>query len=54
LLPQASVAEAPEALRKPMWIIDPLGNLILQYPPEADPEKFRNELRKLLANSRIG
>jgi hypothetical protein len=54
LLPQASAAEAPEALRKPMWIIDPLGNLILQYPPEADPEKFRNELRKLLANSRIG
>ena len=54
LLPQASDSGAREALGKPMWIIDPLGNLILQYPPEADPEKFRNELRKLIANSRIG
>jgi cytochrome oxidase Cu insertion factor (SCO1/SenC/PrrC family) len=54
LLPQVSDAEAREALAKPLWVIDPRGNLILQYPPEADPEKFRNQIRKLIANSRIG
>ncbi len=54
LLPKVANSDAREELAKPMWIIDPLGNLILQYPPHADPEKFRNELRKLIANSRIG
>ncbi|MCX7221492.1 MAG: hypothetical protein NTW89_00825 [Burkholderiales bacterium] len=54
LLPQVSDAEAREALAKPLWVIDPRGNLILQYPPEADPERFRNQIRKLIANSRIG
>jgi len=46
--------QARTELAPPMWIIDPLGNLILQYPPVADPELFRKELRKLLQNSRIG
>jgi hypothetical protein len=45
---------ARQELAPPMWIIDPLGNLILQYPPVADPELFRKELRKLIQNSRIG
>lgn len=54
LLPQVASADAREELAKPLWIIDPLGNLILQYPPQTDPEKFRNQLRKLIANSRIG
>lgn len=49
-----SAAQARTDLAPPMWIIDPLGNLILQYPPVADPELFRKELRKLLQNSRIG
>ena len=37
-----------------LWIIDPLGNLFIQYPEDADPSKIRDELRKLLTNSRIG
>lgn len=41
-------------LAPPMWVIDPLGNLILQYPAAADPELFRKELRQLLQNSRVG
>lgn len=49
-----SLVQARSELAPPMWIIDPLGNLILQYPPVADPELFRKELRKLLQNSRIG
>lgn len=42
------------ALAQPMWIIDPLGNLILQYGEGADPLKVRDEITKLLKNSSIG
>ena len=42
------------ALAEPMWIIDPLGNLILQYGRDADPLKVRDEITKLLKNSSIG
>jgi len=45
---------ASQALSTPMWVIDPLGNLILQYPPVADPELFRKDIRKLIKSSRIG
>ena len=43
-----------EALAEPMWIIDPNGNLILQYPRDAEPEKVRKDISKLVYNSRIG
>jgi len=43
-----------ETLAAPMWVIDPLGNLILRYPPEADPVRFRKDVSKMLYNSRIG
>lgn len=42
------------ALQDPMWIIDPLGNLILQYPVDAEPLRFRKDLSRLIYNSRIG
>lgn len=42
------------ALKEPMWIMDPLGNLILQYPVDADPLRFRKDLSRLIYNSRIG
>ena len=42
------------ALQDPMWIIDPLGNLILQYPVDAEPLRFRKDLGRLIYNSRIG
>ncbi len=42
------------ALADPMWIIDPHANLILQYPPNAEPEKVRKDITKLVYNSRIG
>jgi len=41
-------------LTDPMWIIDPLGNLMLQFPPEADPVKVRRDIAKLLFSSRVG
>ena len=42
------------ALAQPMWIIDPLGNLIMQYDEGADPLKVRGDISKLIKNSRIG
>src|SRR5690606_22289357 len=47
LAPQASPAERETALKDPMWIIDPLGNLMMQYPLDADPSSVRDEIKKL-------
>lgn len=46
--------EAIEALRNHMWVIDPLGNLMMEFPPDADPIEVRDDIVKLLKNSRIG
>ena len=46
--------QAVEALRDHMWIIDPLGNLMMQFPPNADPIEVRDDIVKLLKRSRIG
>jgi cytochrome oxidase Cu insertion factor (SCO1/SenC/PrrC family) len=45
---------AASALAEPMWIIDPHANLILQYPANAQPEKVRKDISKLVYHSRIG
>ncbi len=46
--------QARKALAPLIWVIDPNGNLILQYPYIEDPEMFRKDIRKLIQNSRIG
>jgi hypothetical protein len=45
---------AAKALSEPMWIIDPHANLIMQYPANAEPEKVRKDITKLVYHSRIG
>lgn len=54
LAPQASPQDITTALKAPMWIIDPLGNLMMAFPPDADPLEVRDDIRKLLRASRIG
>lgn len=54
LAPAAGAADLSNALTAPMWIIDPLGNLMMQFPADADPLEVRDDIRKLLKNSRIG
>lgn len=54
LAPGASDDTMNTALKDPMWIIDPLGNLMMQFPADADPIEVRDDIRKLLRNSRIG
>ena len=47
-------AQRPQALHGHMWIIDPLGNLMMEFPRDADPIEVRDDIIKLLKNSRIG
>ncbi|MCS6944344.1 MAG: SCO family protein [Sutterellaceae bacterium] len=41
-------------LQDHVWLIDPLGNLMLRWPPAADPSRMKKDLEKLLRVSRIG
>ena len=34
--------------------VDPLGNLVLRYPRDADPSRMKKDLDRLLRVSRIG
>lgn len=43
-----------DGLEQFIWIIDPLGNLMMQYPQDPDPLQLRKDIGKLLHNSRIG
>ena len=53
LAPKAT-EPAADALAAPMWIIDPIGNLMLEFPENADPVSVRKDISKLIYNSRIG
>ncbi|WP_442947173.1 SCO family protein [Noviherbaspirillum sp.] len=37
-----------------LYMIDPLGNLMMRFPKDADPNKVKKDLSKLLKASRIG
>lgn len=42
------------ALARHIWLVDPLGNLMLRFPENPDPAALRKDLGKLLHASRIG
>jgi hypothetical protein len=44
-------SEIPEGM---IFLMDPLGNLMMQYEPEFDPYKVKSDLYKLLKISQIG
>lgn len=37
-----------------IYIVDPLGNLMMSYPPDADPSEMNKDLKRLLKVSQIG
>jgi len=39
--------------RGPIWLIDPLGNVMLRYPAGADPTGMKKDLQRLLSVSQI-
>ncbi|MBC7945764.1 MAG: cytochrome C oxidase subunit I [Burkholderiales bacterium] len=51
-LQQAFPAEGSR--RDHIYLIDPLGNLMMRYPKNADPSKIVKDLARLLKVSRIG
>jgi hypothetical protein len=53
LLARDTAAGQP-GLQDPIWVIDPLGNLMMQYPAEADGVRVRKDISKLVYNSRLG
>lgn len=49
-LPQSGSAR----LEDHVWLIDPLGNLMLRWPPAADPNRMKKDMERLLRASRVG
>ena len=41
-------------VRDHIWLIDPLGNVILRYPRDADPSRMKKDIERLLKVSRVG
>jgi glutathione peroxidase-family protein len=37
-----------------IYLIDPLGNLMLRFPKNSDPNKMKKDINKLLRASSIG
>jgi len=51
----ASLAKQfPGAPSEHIYVVDPLGNLMLRFPPEPDPSRMLKDLQRLLKYSRIG
>lgn len=47
-------AEAGTTAADHIYMIDPLGNLMMRFPKDADPNKVKRDVAKLLKASRIG
>jgi hypothetical protein len=47
-------ADSAAALQDGLWIVDPLGHLMMGFPDASSPEAVRDDIRTLLKNSRIG
>lgn len=54
IAPDFLVDEVPMQDAERVYIIDPLGNLMMYYPPDADPGGMLKDLQKLLKYSNIG
>ena len=47
-------AEADTSIADHIYMVDPLGNLMMRFPKNADPNKIKKDLSKLLKASSIG
>lgn len=46
--------EANTRAEQHLYLIDPLGHLMMRYPPQSDPNKIKKDLSKLLKASKVG
>ncbi len=49
-----SMLTAPQSARKHIFVVDPLGNLILRFPEDADPKLMIKDMTRLLKYSQVG
>ena len=55
LLPQFMPSGEASALQSgSVFLVDPMGNLMMSYPAKADPTDLRKDISRLLRASRIG
>lgn len=47
-------ANAETRLEDCVWLIDPLGHLMLRWPVAADPSRMKKDMDRLLRASRVG
>jgi len=50
---QSLPASSPETMHGHIWLVDPLGNVMLRFPPDADPSRMKTDLTRLLRVSRV-
>ncbi len=50
IAPSSDAALSPDHI----YVVDPLGNLMLRFPRDPDPSKMLKDLQRLLKYSRIG
>jgi len=53
-LAQALPAATGTRVSDHIYMIDPLGNLMMRFPADADPNRMKKDLAKLLRASRVG
>ncbi len=49
-----AASESRQAYADHIYVVDPLGNLMMRFPSNADPNMTKRDLAKLLRASRIG
>jgi hypothetical protein len=54
LLAQLPVPAAGGSTRDHIYLIDPLGNLMMRFPKDADPSRIKKDIERLLRVSRVG
>ena len=56
LMAPALAAKLPavSSVRDHIYLVDPLGNVMMRYPRDADPNRMKKDLARLLRASRIG
>ena len=48
------VAQFPGDARRHIYLVDPLGNLMMRFPPDPEPKKVIKDLERLMKYSRVG
>lgn len=51
---QALFAADAESATEHVWLVDPLGNLMLRWPQEVNPSRMKKDLERVLRASRVG